>query len=45
MSRAGARAPHVLTTIRVEDEERAMDKLNENIQSVERAAGRQLKRC
>lgn len=36
---------HVLTTVRIEDEEGAADKLNENIGSVERAAGRQLRRC
>jgi translation elongation factor EF-1beta len=33
----------VLTTIRVEDEEGAKDKLNENIASIERAAERPLK--
>ena len=36
---------HVMTTLRIEDEEGAIDKLNENIASVERAAGRRLKRC
>lgn len=36
---------HVMTTVRIEDEEGATDKLKENIASVERAAGRQLKRC
>lgn len=36
---------HVMTTVRIEDEEGATDKLNENIASVERAAGRRLKRC
>jgi uncharacterized protein (TIGR00106 family) len=35
---------HVMTTVRIEDEEGATDKLNENIASVERAAGRQLNR-
>lgn len=35
----------VMTTIRIEDEEGATDKLNENIASVERAAGRRLRRC
>ena len=35
---------HVLTTIRIEDEEGATDKLSENIASVERAAGRELRR-
>jgi uncharacterized protein (TIGR00106 family) len=34
---------HVLTTIRIEDEEGAADKLTDNIASVERAAKRQLK--
>ena len=34
---------HVLTTLRIEDELGALDKLNENIASVERSAGRQLK--
>jgi uncharacterized protein (TIGR00106 family) len=34
---------HVMTTIRIEDEEGAADKLNENIAAVERAAGRTLK--
>jgi translation elongation factor EF-1beta len=32
-----------MTTLRIEDEEGATDKLNENIASVERAAGRELK--
>jgi uncharacterized protein YqgV (UPF0045/DUF77 family) len=36
---------HVMTTIRIEDEEGATDKLNENIASVERTAGRRLRRC
>ena len=34
---------HVLTTVRVEDELGASDKLNENISAVEQAAGRPLK--
>jgi len=34
---------HVMTTIRIEDEEGATDKLNDNIAAVERAAGRPLK--
>jgi uncharacterized protein (TIGR00106 family) len=34
---------HVLTTLRMEDEEGATDKLNDNIAAVERAAGRPLK--
>ena len=41
--RARALSSHVLTTIRVEDEEGATDKLNENIASLERAAERTLK--
>jgi uncharacterized protein (TIGR00106 family) len=36
---------HVMTTLRVEYEEGAVDKLNENILSVERAAGRHFVRC
>jgi uncharacterized protein (TIGR00106 family) len=34
---------HVLTTVRIEDEQGAGDKLNENITAVERAAGRPLR--
>jgi uncharacterized protein (TIGR00106 family) len=34
---------HVMTTMRIEDEEGATDKLNDNILAVERAAGRSLK--
>jgi uncharacterized protein (TIGR00106 family) len=34
---------HVLTTVRIEDELGANDKLNENISSVERFVGHQLK--
>lgn len=41
--RARTLSSHVLTTIRVEDEEGATDKLNENIVSLERAAERPLK--
>ena len=41
--RVRALSSHVLTTIRVEDEEGATDKLNENIASLERAAERPLK--
>lgn len=33
---------HVMTTVRIEDEEGATDKLNDNIAAVERAAGRSL---
>jgi uncharacterized protein (TIGR00106 family) len=35
---------HVMTTVRIEDEAGATDKLNENIASVERAVGHELKR-
>ncbi len=42
---ARSRSSHVLTTLRIEDQEGASDKLNENIESVERAAGRKLQRC
>jgi uncharacterized protein (TIGR00106 family) len=34
---------YVLTTVRIEDESGAKDKLNENISSVEHAVGRHLK--
>ena len=34
---------HVMTTLRIEDEEGGVDKLNENIAAVERAAGRPLR--
>jgi uncharacterized protein (TIGR00106 family) len=34
---------YVLTSVRIEDESGANDKLNENISSVEHAVGRQLK--
>ena len=40
---ARALSSHVMTTLRIEDEEGATDKLNENIAAVERAAGRSLK--
>ena len=35
---------HVMTTVRIEDEEGATNKIQENIASVERAAGRELRR-
>jgi uncharacterized protein (TIGR00106 family) len=35
---------HVMTTVRIEDEAGATDKLTENIASVERAVGHELKR-
>jgi uncharacterized protein (TIGR00106 family) len=41
--KARSLSSHVMTTIRIEDEEGATDKLNENIAAVERAAGRSLK--
>ena len=41
---ARSASSHVLTTIRIEDEEGARDKLVENIAAVERAAGRHLSR-
>ena len=41
--RARTLSSHVMTTIRVEDEEGAIAKLSENIASVERAAERPLK--
>jgi uncharacterized protein (TIGR00106 family) len=40
--KARSKSTHVMTTIRIEDEEGATDKLRENIASVERAAGRRL---
>ncbi|HLG13054.1 MAG TPA: MTH1187 family thiamine-binding protein [Blastocatellia bacterium] len=43
--KARSMSDHVLTTLRIEDEAGASDKLNENIKSVERAAGRKLQRC
>ena len=42
---ARALSSHVMTTVRIEDEEGATDKINENIAAVERAAGRKLRRC
>jgi uncharacterized protein YqgV (UPF0045/DUF77 family) len=39
-ARAGSR--HVMTTIRIEDEEGATDKLTRNVTSVEEKLGRQL---
>ena len=41
--RARSISPHVMTTVRIEDEEGASGKLSENVAAVERAAGRQLK--
>jgi len=38
-------SPHVFTTLRIEDEEGATNKIQENVASVERAAGRRLRRC
>jgi len=42
-NRARAVSTHVLTMVRVEDELGADNKINDNIASVERAAGRPLK--
>ncbi|HZJ43003.1 MAG TPA: thiamine-binding protein [Pyrinomonadaceae bacterium] len=36
---------HVMTTIRIEDEEGQTEKITKNIRAVEEAAGRRLKRC
>jgi uncharacterized protein (TIGR00106 family) len=36
---------HVFTTLRIEDEEGATNKIQDNVTSVERAAGRKLKSC
>lgn len=41
---ARTRSSHVMTTVRIEDEAGATDKITENIASVERALGHQLKR-
>jgi uncharacterized protein (TIGR00106 family) len=38
------RSPHVMTTIAIEDEEGAHDKLTRNIASVEEKVGRRLRR-
>jgi uncharacterized protein (TIGR00106 family) len=43
--KARSLTPHVFTTLRIEDEEGATNKIQENVASVERAAGRDLKRC
>jgi uncharacterized protein (TIGR00106 family) len=43
--KARSMSPHVFTTLRIEDEEGATNKIQENVASVERAAGRSLKRC
>jgi uncharacterized protein (TIGR00106 family) len=40
---ARSNSTHVMTTVRIEDEQGATDKLNDNILAVERAAGRSLK--
>jgi uncharacterized protein (TIGR00106 family) len=41
---ARTRSSHVMTTVRIEDEAGATDKLTDNIASVERAVGHELKR-
>ncbi|HET6669664.1 MAG TPA: MTH1187 family thiamine-binding protein [Pyrinomonadaceae bacterium] len=43
--KARSMSPHVLTTLRIEDEEGAKNKIEENVAAVERAAGRSLRRC
>jgi uncharacterized protein (TIGR00106 family) len=43
--KARSMSAHVFTTLRIEDEEGATNKIQENVASVERAAGRSLKRC
>ncbi|MBI3934060.1 MAG: MTH1187 family thiamine-binding protein [Acidobacteria bacterium] len=40
---ARSQSSHVMTTVRMEDEEGASDKLNENIAAVERAVGHTLR--
>jgi uncharacterized protein (TIGR00106 family) len=40
--RVRSRSSHIVTFIKIEDEEGASDKLNRNISSVEQKAGRQL---
>ncbi|MFN2400446.1 MAG: MTH1187 family thiamine-binding protein [Gemmatimonadaceae bacterium] len=42
--RARTRSPHVFTTIRIEDDEGARDKLIRNVRSVEEKLGRKLGR-
>jgi len=43
-AKARALSTHVITTVRIEDDAGAVDKLHANVQSVERAAGRILGR-
>jgi len=43
--KARSTSPHIFTTLRIEDEEGATNKIQENVASVERAPGRSLKRC
>lgn len=43
--KARSMSPHVFTTLRIEDEEGAADKIEQNVAAVERAAARSLKRC
>jgi uncharacterized protein (TIGR00106 family) len=43
--KARSMSPHVFTTLRIEDEEGAVNKIEENVAAVERAAARSLKRC
>ena len=44
-SQARKFSSHVMTTLRIEDEEGATDKLSANVTAVELAAGRPLRRC
>lgn len=41
---AKSSSPHVMTSIRIEDEDRAINKIEENIAAVERLAGHKLSR-
>ncbi len=43
--KARSNSSHVFTTIRIEDEEGATNKIQENIASVERAVGHALSHC
>ena len=43
--KARSMSSHVFKTLRVQDEEGAADKIEQNVAAVERAAARSLKRC
>jgi uncharacterized protein YqgV (UPF0045/DUF77 family) len=43
--KARSMSPHVFTMLRIEDEEGAVNKIEENVAAVERAAARSLKHC